>query len=427
MIQLQILNYILQNKDISFITGNGLTVDFFSDYKNEFNFIVNHYNTYGVVPDQLTFLNYFPDFDIITVQESRKYLLDALYSDARGREVVNIFNRIRSLITSGKNDEAFDLLKSASANTSDIRRFESIDIFKDLSRYDDYIAKGNDQSKYFVPTGFNELDDIIGGWDRREELATIVARTGVGKTWTLLKTAIAGYEAGLTVGIFSGEMSANTVGYRLDTLISHISNGALIHGNQTVKDEYAHYMHELSNRTGKGKIKILTPDMIATTAGVSALRAFIESDKLDMLCIDQHSLLEDDRKARNPVERAANISKDLKNLQVQKRIPIIAVSQQNRTQMENGTVDSMQIAASDRIGQDSSTIIFIVKKDDVVELNLVKSRNSVSGKKISYAVDINRGVFKYIPEDGNAVDGEGAEALKQEFEYADSVTEADVF
>ena len=33
-----------------------------------------------------------------------------------------------------------------------------------------------------------------------------------------------------------------------------------------------------------------------------------------MLCIDQHSLLEDDRNARNPVEKASNISKDLKNL-----------------------------------------------------------------------------------------------------------------
>ena len=41
--------------------------------------------------------------------------------------------------------------------------------------------------------------------------------------------------------------------------------------------------------------------------------------------MDQHSLLEDDKKGRTPVDRAANISKDLKNLQVMKKIPIIAV------------------------------------------------------------------------------------------------------
>ena len=54
--------------------------------------------------------------------------------------------------------------------------------------------------------------------------------------------------------------------------------------------------------------------MINGPAGVSALRAFIEKEKLDILFVDQHSLLEDDRKAKNPVDKAANISRDLKNL-----------------------------------------------------------------------------------------------------------------
>ena len=68
----------------------------------------------------------------------------------------------------------------------------------------------------------------------------------------------------------------------------------------------------------KGSIKVLTPNMIDGPAGVNSLRTFIEKEKLDILFVDQHSLLEDDRKARNPIEKAANISKDLKNLQVEK-------------------------------------------------------------------------------------------------------------
>ena len=150
--------------------------------------------------------------------------------------------------------------------------------------------------------------------------------------------------------------------------------------------------------------------MINGTAGVSALRTFIEKEHLDILFIDQHSLLEDDRHAKNPIERAANISKDLKNLQVLKRIPIIAVSQQNRTKNDDDSdnIDTTQIAQSDRIGQDATIIIGITrdKKDNsLMTLHVVKSRDSVVGSKITYKVDFNLGTFQYINESDNGTDG----------------------
>ena len=58
--------------------------------------------------------------------------------------------------------------------------------------------------------------------------------------------------------------------------------------------------------------------MIGELATVSQLRAFIEKENLDILFVDQHSLLEDERHGKTPVEKAANISKSLKALQVLK-------------------------------------------------------------------------------------------------------------
>ena len=162
-------------------------------------------------------------------------------------------------------------------------------------------------------------------------------------------------------------------------------------------------------------MKVLTPAMINGSAGVTALRAFIEKENLDILFIDQHSLLEDDKKARDSVTRAANISKDLKNLQVLKKIPIIAVSQQNREKTENGATTA-NIAQSDRISQDSTILIFLEQKDNILTLNLAKSRDSENGKKIKYAINLNTGVFNYIPEENNALEGEGAKELYEEFE-----------
>lgn len=415
MVQLQALNYVLNTSNSTFITSNNLTEEFFSDYPEEFDYILNHIKQYDKVPDILTFLDKFPNFDVIQVTESPKYILDALFEDRNKRVIASIFNQIRNLLNDGKVNEALDLYATSSDIAIQAKHLDAVDIFKDTSRYDSYIEKCNDFSKYYISTGFKELDRIIGGWDRNEELATIVARSNVGKSWVLLKCALAAVEQGLRVGLYSGEMSANKVGYRLDTLISHISNVGITKGNGDLQNEYKRHIESLAGKY-KGDLLVLTPDMIEGPAGVTALRAFIEKENLDMLCIDQHSLLEDDRKAKNPVEKASNISKDLKNLQVMKHIPIISVSQQNRESTENG-VDLVHIAQSDRIGQDSTIVLFFQKMDNILSLHLVKSRDSENGAVINYAVDLNKGIFQYLPEDDYLNNNTEAQKQAQE-EYS---------
>lgn len=404
MIQLQFLNKLLDTKNSSLITLNNLTSDYFSNYRKEFNFILNHLREYNSIPDKETFLNVFPDFELINVTENDNYLLEELFKDYKENALVDTFNKVRDLMLAGKSEEALNVYKNsvdkiAISGTA----LQCVDLLKDTSRYDRYLEKTKNIDKYYISTGFKELDNILGGWDRQEELATIVARTNNGKSWLLLKCATAAIEQNLNVGIYSGEMSADKVGYRIDTLLSHISNGSLTHGNNNVVQDYNKYIAQIKNRY-TGSLKVLTPNMIQGPAGVTALRAFIEKENLDILFVDQHSLLEDDRKAKNPVERASNISKDLKNLQVLKQIPIIAVSQLNRTKNEDGSelLDSSMVSQSDRISQDSTCLIGITrdKKDNsLFKIHIIKSRDSVNGKILSYLVDLDKGKFTYIPEE----------------------------
>ena len=209
-------------------------------------------------------------------------------------------------------------------------------------------------------------------------------------------------------------MSENKVGYRIDTLISKISNSAIMRGNDSIQLEYKKHMEQLPTRF-KGTIKVLTPAMINGAASVTTLRAFIEKEKLDMLCVDQHSLLEDDRKARNPVDKAANISRDLKNLQVLKHIPIITVSQQNRNTVDESVGKTANVAQSDRIAQDSTILIYLTQKDGVLTLDLAKARDTVNNRQIQYAIDLNKGLFEFIPNDTNTTP-QNIEALKNEFD-----------
>lgn len=426
MIQTQFINALLQRKDATMLTINNIDKDYFSDYQNEFEYIQNHLSTYGTLPDIETFVARFPNFDVINVSEPADYLLDALFDDRNQRVLARTFNKIRDALNADDTQKALQIFTNSQDELNKAVHLDSVDIFKDTTRYDTYVQRSNDFNKYYVKTGFTELDRLIGGWDRVEELGVIIAPTNTGKTWLLLKTAVAAAEQGLTVGLYSGEMTENKVAYRIDTLLSHISNSKITHGNLDIQNDYKRYLDNLSDAV-KGTIKVLTPSKIGGPAGVRALRAFIEKDNLDMLCIDQHSLLSDDRGARDSVQRAANISMDLKNLQVLKKIPIISVAQQNRSSDDETTGDKTKVGASYRIVQDATIAVNAEHKDNILTLSLTKSRDSANGKKLKYLLDFDTGRFDYIPEQTDGLKGADSEALRQEFEEDVDTTGENVF
>lgn len=403
-----------------------MTDEFFSDYQDEFNYIKNHLTTYGNIPDTTTFLSVFPNFDVFEVQESNGYLLDALYEDRNKRFIIKGFNAIRDALNNNDTDRALNIQRELSENLVKAKHIESVDIFQDRDRYESYLKRVTDFGQYYVTTGFPELDSVIGGWDRKEEYATIIARPGVGKSFVLLKTALAAAERGLKVGLYSGEMTVNKVGYRLDSLLSHISNRQLNHGDASVQVDYQKFIESLQNKI-PGTIRILTPSMIGGAAGVGTLRAFVEKEKLDMLCVDQHSLLEDDRKARDPKDRAANISRDLKLLQSMTGIPLITVSQQNREKTEEAGADTRNIAQSDRIGQDSTIVIALEKKDDIITLYITKARDGGDGKHLRYVVNLDKGLFTFLSDEKDATGGAKCQELKNEYEFDDEQYSDDPF
>ena len=414
--QFQIINKVLQNKDYSFITLNNLSAEHFYAYKSEYEFIKAHYANYHTVPDRLTFVQHFPEFTIQDVNEPDNYLIEQLFNDYNQSYLATRLNNLKKFLeaddTAGAMryfQESLDKLHIGSA-------LQCTDIMSDISRYDRFLDMTVNQAKYFISTGFAELDQIITGIDRRNENMVIAARTGIGKTTFLLAIAAAVSQQGLTVGIYSGEMSVDKVAYRIDTLIGKIDNKKISRGDLYYKDHYKNYLDSLKC-ANYGPIKVLTPNDIAGPATVDALQAFIEKEHLDMLCIDQHSLMEDQRRAKDPVTRAANISTDLKQLQVLRQIPIIAVSQQNRAAVDDSAViDVSRIAQSDKIGQDSTVVIFLEQKDNVMTLHLAKARDGGSGQKLKYAIDLDKGIFSYIANEDDALDGQQCQDLQKEFE-----------
>ena len=186
--QLQILNKVLETGDYSLISLNNLTVEYFDEFKAEFNFIKTHYETYHKVPDKLTFVEAFPNFQIVKVTEPDNFLLTQLYNDYNTSYVISLFNDVRKIVESGKTDTLVSHIQQAMGNLHVGGAMTCTNLWKDTKRYDHYVER---QVHGYYKTGFEALDKILGGIDPENENMVIAARPGLGKTYILLSMGVA--------------------------------------------------------------------------------------------------------------------------------------------------------------------------------------------------------------------------------------------
>lgn len=414
--QLQILNKVLETGDYSLISLNNLTVDYFYDFKAEFNYIKTHYSMYHKVPDKLTFLEAFPNFEVVKVTEPDNFLLTQLYNDYNTGYVISLLNDAKHMIENGKTDTLVTHIQQAMGNLHVGPAMTCTNLWKDTKRYDHYVER---QIHGYYKSGFEALDKILGGIDPENENMVITARPGLGKTYILLSMGVALAKQGLTVGIYEGEMTSDKVGYRIDTIRGHISNTDLNRGNQYSRKQYESYLEEIANDTTYGDLKVITPNDVGGPVTVDVLRAFVEREHLDVLLVDQYSLLEDTSRSKASWERVGSIAKAIKQLQVEKQIPIISVSQQNRTKNEDGSQDTSQVGLSDMIPQ-YATVLIMLDRDqndkNKITMNIAKARDGGNGNSLTYHIDWDTGIFTYIPDAKDGVTTtEDTEAIRNRY------------
>ena len=387
MVSLQILNRVISTKDISIITDNNLTIDYFLEYEDEYSFIKEHFDNYKNVPDTETFINKFPDFELLEVNESDRYLVDAIREEYLYSKSVPVIKKAAELLKSDSN-EASRYLQSELVNLTPNYTTPYVDIIHSNSRVEMFEDKSNNKDKWFIPTGFEELDDIIYGWQCGEEFVVIFARTGIGKSWVLVKTVQHAWEIGKNVGYVSPEMSADKIGYRFDTLNNHFSNMALVRGDKSKVsiDEYRQYNEKLAEHNNS--ILVSTPMDFNKQVTVGKLRTFVQANNLDMLAIDGITYMTDERYKRgdNKTTSLTNISEDLMALSCELKIPILVVVQSNRGGTEKDTPDLEDIRDSDGIAHNATKVISLNQKEEALVMKIKKNRDGKIGDKLTFKV-----------------------------------------
>ena len=417
MVEAQILSSVLRAHDISLIAENDLTEDYFPTYKAEYDYLMEHYRDYSVMPDVETFISQFPDFPYTVVTEPKEYLLKTIREEHQYSLMVPVINKWADLMQ-GDAHAAYDYIVSALPTLVVSEGTKGVDIIaKAKDRYDEYLERANAEDMFLIPTGFPELDELVGGFNRGEEFVVILARTGEGKTWIMLKMLESAWKNGLRVGLLEPEMSYNKIGYRFDTIHGNISNTLMVRGKDDTGKKYKEYINSLTEV--KNPFIVAIPKDFNRDVTVPKLKSFCEQNKLDVLGIDGISYLKDSRgkKTDNKTTTLTNISEDLMDLSIELGIPVLAVVQSNRTGVDtNGGPGLESIRDSDGIAYNASMVISIKQKEPGLELSLKKNRNGSVGDNLTYVWDIDKGTFLYVPAETDSIDNtEQIESQRKRF------------
>jgi len=179
-----------------------------------------------------------------------------------------------------------------------------------------------------VPTGFIDLDKLLGGF-QPSDLIIIAGRPGSGKTsfaLSLMQTAAMRYKK--HIALFSLEMSAEQLVQRMVASLGEIDATALRQGKLSDED-YA----RLVRATGElAELPIFIDDSAALTPieiRAKARRLHAEHG-LDLIIIDYLQLMTVRGRVENRVQEISQISRQLKELARELKVPVVALSQLSR-------------------------------------------------------------------------------------------------
>lgn len=401
MIQLQLISKILSSKSVAIVEDNLLDESYFVGYEEEFNFIMEHYNQYGNVPDTITFATKFPEIELVEVTESDSYLIDTAREELLYQKSVPVVQKVADLLKTDANAAA-EYMLSAIKELQPNYKLGGVDIVSQADkRYEQFVERQTHQDDWFFTCGFEELDALWHGIQRGEEFIVIVARINQGKSWTLEKMCTHIWQIGYNVGYISPEMSANSIGYRFDTLYKNFSNKGLMWGDKNITPEqYSEYIQDLKQRNNR--FVVATPVDFDRKITVTKLKNWIKQYKLDVIAIDGITYMQDERGKRgdNKTERLTNISEDLMSLSNELQIPILVVVQANREGVteEDDTPELHNIKDSDGIGANASKVLSIKQsKEGILTMQIKKQRFGPVGGKLKYRWNIDSGDYEFVP------------------------------
>lgn len=215
-----------------------------------------------------------------------------------------------------------------------------------------------------VPSGFKDLDELTSGF-QPGDLVIIGGRPGMGKTAFSLNIAQhVGVELGEPVAFFSLEMSKEQIAMRLLSSLAMVNASALRKGFISKRDWER--LTDSAVRLSEAPIYIDdSSQMSVLEIRAKARRLKMEKGKLSLIIIDYLQLMRSRTAYDRREQEISEISRSLKAMAKELKVPVIALSQLNRS-VEKTTDRRPTLAnlrESGAIEQDADVIIFLYRDE----------------------------------------------------------------
>lgn len=338
-----------------------------------------------------------------------------LHADAYGRVVERAAIRRRLLGVAG---EIAQFATSADADVDEVINRSEAALFaaternmrRDVTLMRDAVSDYFDQIEFLyenqderlgVPSGFTDLDGLLGGL-QKSDLLILAARPGMGKTSFKLNVAINSARLGARVAIFSLEMGNDQIVQRFVSSETGINTQDLRAGR--LDDEDWGLFVEASGKLSKLPIFLddtpaLTPIQLRTKC-----RRIHREYGLDLVIVDYLQLMSSGRgNNENRVQEISYISRHLKELARELKVPLLAGAQLSRAVEQRADKRPVlsDLRESGSIEQDADIVMFIYRDDvynenserpNIADIIVAKHRN---GPTDTISLHFNRPLTKF--------------------------------
>jgi len=384
----------------------GITPSFFHAFPDEYKWLDDYIKTHRRTPSRMTFRSKFRDCQLSkSVDDVAHFCEEVKLSHAQSVLLGDMQDMI-DMVKDGDVNKAIALMQRTAIQSASVLggAADNEDIITENSFIYNEVKARQERRKLHgsagIPTGFPTLDDRTGGV-MPGQFWVIAARLGEGKSWNLIRMAMAAVFGGYNVQFNSLEMARADIAMRVITFASSeygqqlFKNIDQAHGMDFSLREYKQFLADLRNNV---KAAFRVADQTRGPISLSTMMAQAERHQPDIFFLDYIQLMNRIGHDEEDWQSMSSISGAVKNFTNRYGIPVVTASQLNREATKSRELAGAEnIAESDAIGRDADVVVTMKQMSQrVIAMKAAKIRAAPAGYTWFTEFLPNTGHFKEI-------------------------------
>jgi replicative DNA helicase len=350
-------------------------------FRDEWDFIKSYYTENGLTPPISVFEDKFSDFIVVNTEATMEFYIKEVHEHRAKRDVGIL---LQESAMSLKEKGPFPVIGKLTSELARLGRATR------MVRDFDLVNNADDRLEAFrqrlelrksgvevlgVPSGIKAIDQSFGGY-QKGDFIVIAGWTGSLKSYFVLLQALNAWRQNKRVLYFSLEMSAEQLGYRMDTLLGEgqFSHTDLSFGLNNVSYDYYKKWQRDTYHGKEPFIIVSNEDLEEVTQ--DTVRAKIDQWHPDIVVLDYLQLFDEASGITGETEKVKQLSKAFKRIAIKTATPIIVITSvtQDKKDLGEQLPELADLAWSKQLAYDSDLTMTLMFSGEALEVASKKNR-----------------------------------------------------